>query len=67
MKELQEKIDQFGLHKTQLEEGMVSPEVVSKSEELLKLTSEHVKLLNDISALQKEYDEILEQWMEFHE
>lgn len=67
MKELQEKIDQFGLHKTQLEESMVSPEVVSKSEELLKLTSEHVKLLNDISALQKEYDEILEQWMEFHE
>lgn len=67
MKELQEKIDQLGLHKTQLEESMVSPEVVSKSEELLKLTSEHVKLLNDISALQKEYDEILEQWMEFHE
>lgn len=67
MKELQEKIDQFGLRKTQLEESMVSPEVVSKSEELLKLTSEHVKLLNDISALQKEYDEILEQWMEFHE
>lgn len=67
MKELQEKIDQFGLRKTQLEESMVSPEVVSKSEELLKLTSEHVKLLNDISVLQKEYDEILEQWMEFHE
>lgn len=67
MKELQEKIDQFGLRKTQLEESMVSPEVVSKSEELLKLTSEHVKLLNDISALQKEYDELLEQWMEFHE
>jgi ATP-binding cassette subfamily F protein 3 len=67
MKELQEKIDQFDLRRTQLEEGMVSPEVVSKSDELLKLTAEHVKLLSEISKLQKEYDDILEQWMENHE
>lgn len=67
MKELQEKIDQFDLRRTQLEESMVSPEVVSKSDELLKLTAEHVKLLSEISKLQKEYDDILEQWMENHE
>jgi ATP-binding cassette subfamily F protein 3 len=67
MKELQEKIDQFDLRRTQLEESMVSPEVVSKSDELLKLTAEHVKLLLEISKLQKEYDDILEQWMENHE
>ena len=67
MKELQEKIDQFDLRRTQLEESMVSPEVVSKSDELLKLTAEHVKLLSGISKLQKEYDDILEQWMENHE
>ena len=67
MKELQEKIDQFDLRRTQLEESMVSPEVVSKSDELLKLTAEHMKLLSEISKLQKEYDDILEQWMENHE
>jgi len=67
MKELQEKIDQFDLRRTQLEESMVSPEVVSKSDELLKLTAEHVKLLSETSKLQKEYDDILEQWMENHE
>ncbi len=67
MKELQEKIDQFDLRRTQLEESMVSPEVVSKSDELLKLTAEHVKLLSEISKLQKVYDDILEQWMENHE
>ncbi len=67
MKELQEKIDQFDLRRTQLEESMVSPEVVSKSDELLILTAEHVKLLSETSKLQKEYDDILEQWMENHE
>jgi ATP-binding cassette subfamily F protein 3 len=67
MKELQEKIDQFDLRRTQLEESMVSPEVVSKSDELLKLTAEHMKLLSEISKLQKEYDDILEHWMENHE
>lgn len=67
MKELQEKLDQLGLLKSQLEEKMTSPEIASKSEELLKLTAEHSNMLDKIGALQLEYDEILEQWLEFQE
>lgn len=67
MKELQEKLDQMGLLKSQLEEKMTSPEIASKSEELLKLTAEHSNILDKIGALQLEYDEILEQWLEFQE
>ncbi len=67
MSELQEKIDLLKSNQLNIEANMVLPEVASKSEELLKLTAEHSALLKDIEKLQVQYDEILEQWMEFHE
>ena len=67
MSELQEKIDLLKSNQLNIEANMVLPEVASRSEELLKLTAEHSALLKDIEKLQVQYDEILEQWMEFHE
>jgi len=67
MKELQEKLDHLALLKVQLEEKMVLPEIASKSDELLKLSAEHLSKSEQIAILQMEYDEILEQWMEFQE
>ena len=67
MSELQEKIDLLKSNQLNIESNMVLPEVASRSEELLKLTAEHSALIKDIEKLQVQYDEILEQWMEFHE
>lgn len=67
MSELQEKIDLLKSNQLNIEANMVLPEVASRSEELLKLTAEHSALIKDIEKLQVQYDEILEQWMEFHE
>ena len=62
-----EKIDLLKSNQLNIEANMVLPEVASRSEELLKLTAEHSALIKDIEKLQVQYDEILEQWMEFHE